>query len=164
MFAKSSKMAGEWLPQIVGTFSIFLTYLKAKHWKNSPLGKNSWPENYLRLPYFFSFPSNIIYNPFTPPPRPPGVSPANLPFVICSFMLPVNGTASCPCLGSAQTTVLHGALLPLESCSGKSWSLDYRPLAKCCFEWPRAVNASFPLCFNLKSPLWEGEETCSWQK
>lgn len=81
------KLAGEGY-QIVGKFFIFLTYLKAKSRKNGPHGKNYWQEDYLRLPYFCSFLSNIIYNPFMPIPSPTGVSlPCNLPFVICSFML-----------------------------------------------------------------------------
>lgn len=83
MFAKSCKLSrqGRSIPQIFSKFFIFLTYLKAEFRKNSPLGKNSWQEDYLRLPYFCSFLSNIIYNPFTPVPSPTEVESFSL--VIC---------------------------------------------------------------------------------
>lgn len=118
------KMAGEGYLQIFNKFFIFLTYLKAKFRKNSPPGKNSWREDYLRLPYLWSFLSNIIYNPFTPVHSPSGVGelgvvlPCNLPFVICSLSsASVNGDAAglpCPetwkCQGTWNTLV--GLLFP----------------------------------------------------
>lgn len=75
MFSLSYQLrwSGEDCPQIFNTFFIFLTYLKAEFRKNSPHEKNSWQEDYLRLPYLCSFLSNIIYNPFTPVPSPTGV-------------------------------------------------------------------------------------------
>lgn len=81
------QLAGKGYPQIVGKFFIFLTYLKARYRKSSPHGKNCWQEDYLRLPYFCSFLSNIIYNLFMPDPSPTGVFlPCNLSFVICSLL------------------------------------------------------------------------------
>lgn len=82
------RAAGKGYPQILSKCFIILTYLKAKFGKNSPHGKNSWPEDYWRLPYLRAFLSNIIYNPFTPVPSPTGVRvvlACNLPFVICSL-------------------------------------------------------------------------------
>ena len=113
--------AGEGYLQIFSKFFIFLTYLKAKFRKNSPHGKNSWQEDYLRLPYLWSFLSNIIYNPFTPVPSPTGagvILPCNLPFVICSLSsASVNGNAAVPpcpetwkCQGTWNTLV--GLLFP----------------------------------------------------
>lgn len=78
--------AKEDCPQMSPKVFVFLAYLKALL-KDSPLGKHSWQEDYLRLPYSCSFLSNIIYSPFTLVPSPTSgvILPCNLPFVIFLF-------------------------------------------------------------------------------